>query len=85
MNRQEALQELQHHFQQLKEIEDEVGGIVAEYFPEEVSWAKAYDILNFGASTNPYDNTFEKLIENIQRRDQEEIDLVTEEERGHAY
>jgi hypothetical protein len=70
--KKEAVQELQHQMLLLREIHDECAGIIEEHFPEEVSYCRAYEILDFGWSSNPYNRTFQSLIADIEMRMEEE-------------
>lgn len=67
-----ALQELMDLRDQIDDLAQQAKSIVKESFPDEFSWCRAYGIFRMTDSDNPYDNTFEKLIENIERRYQEE-------------
>jgi hypothetical protein len=72
----QALQQLQDIMHQLNDLQSEADAIIREHFPHERSWVDAYQVTYFGHSGNPYDNTFEKLIENIEK----EL-MLPEEER----
>ncbi len=61
-NKAEALEALNYIMEQLRELHDEAAGIIEEEWPEEVQSLKAYQVLDFGWSSNPYDHTLESFI-----------------------
>lgn len=63
----EAYNELIEIMQELQDLGEKAESITREHFPNEMSWARAYRIFDFGDSVNPYDNTFEKLLEKIEK------------------
>lgn len=67
----EALQELKDIQDELIDLENRASAIVTEHFKQEKSWCDAYQVFSFGDSGNPYDSTFRKLIDNIERQDDE--------------
>ena len=67
-DQQEALRDLQNILDQAAQLGDEARSIIQDTFPEELRGAEAYDVFNFGSSSNSYDNTLESLISDIERR-----------------
>lgn len=67
-DQREALMDLQNILDQAAQLGDEARGIIQSTFPEELRGAEAYDVFNFGSSSNSYDNTLESLISDIERR-----------------
>ena len=67
-DQQSALMDLQNILDQAAQLGDEARSIIQDTFPEELRGAEAYDVFNFGSSSNSYDNTLESLISDIERR-----------------
>jgi hypothetical protein len=67
-DQRDALMDLQNILDQAAQLGDEAKQIISDTFPEELRGAEAYDIFNFGSSTNSYDNTLESLISDIEQR-----------------
>lgn len=65
MEKSLAVCELEDLLCQLHDISEEARNIVSEVFPEELPACDAYDVFNFGSSVNPYDSTFEKLVNRL--------------------
>ena len=63
----EAWEELKEIDHQLIDLGQQAESIINEHFPEEKSWCEAYKVFRFGQSVSTYDQTFEKLIDNIER------------------
>jgi hypothetical protein len=81
-DKSEAAYELQEIMDQLYELSDRAKQIIRSEFPSEYSRLDAYGALDFGTSSNRYDITFEKALENLDMEDddmdmmQEDLDLV---------
>ena len=71
-NQRQGIIELQGILDQASQLGEEAKDIVHLYFPSEMRRAEAYDIFNFGSSTNQYDNTLESLISDIEQESEEE-------------
>jgi hypothetical protein len=67
-DQQEALIDLQNILDQAAQLGDEARSIIQGTFPEELRGAEAYDVFNFGSSSNSYDSTLESLISDIEQR-----------------
>ena len=67
-DQQEALMDLQNILDRAAQLGDEARSIIQDTFPEELRGAEAYDVFNFGSSSNSYDNTLESLISDIEQR-----------------
>jgi len=67
-DQQEALMDLQNILDRAAQLGDEARRIISDVFPEELRGAEAYDVFNFGSSSNSYDNTLESLISDIEQR-----------------
>lgn len=67
----DALDDLKNIQDELSDLSNRARLITRHNFPEEFGWCDAYDIFNFGSSKNPYDSTLEKLITNIEKREEE--------------
>lgn len=76
-NKREAFNELQDIMDQLYELSDEVKMIFRNNFPGEYDRLDAYGALDFGTSSNSYDVTFEKALENLDMEDDDE-DMMNE-------
>ena len=63
----EGLIELQGILDRASALGEEARDIVKTYFPDELRTAEAYDVFNFGSSSNSYDTTLESLIDAIER------------------
>ena len=66
MNKESAIEDLEFILERLDELHDEAVGIIEEHFPEEINRCKSYDIITFGRSSNPYDSSFSKMIQNLR-------------------
>ena len=66
MNEHEALNRMQDIMEELRQLSEEAEGLCKEHFPSEMPSAEAYGVFDFGSSGNPYDTTYEKLIEGIE-------------------
>ena len=73
-NQREGLIELQGILDRAAQLGEEAREVVASLFPSELNSAEAYDIFNFGSSTNQYDNTLESLISDIEESADEDLD-----------
>ena len=67
-DQQEALMDLQNILDRAAQLGDEAKQIISDVFPEELRGAEAYEVFNFGSSSNSYDNTLESLISDIEQR-----------------
>ena len=67
-DQQEALMDLQSILDRAAQLGEEAKQIISDVFPEELRGAEAYDVFNFGSSSNSYDNTLESLISDIEQR-----------------
>ena len=67
-DQQEALMDLQDILDRAAQLGEEAKQIISDVFPEELRGAEAYDVFNFGSSSNSYDNTLESLISDIEQR-----------------
>ena len=74
-NQREALLDLQDILDRAAQLGDEAKEVIASHFPEELNRAEAYDVFNFGSSTNQYDTTLESLISDIEQESREDDDL----------
>ena len=74
-NQREALLDLQDILDRAAQLGDEAKEVIASHFPEELNRAEAYDVFNFGSSTNQYDTTLESLISDIEQKSEEDDDL----------
>jgi len=68
----EAIYDLENILDQAAQLGDEARDIIKQHFPNELSAGDAYDVFNFGSSSNSYDKTLETLISDIQRTAEEE-------------
>lgn len=85
-DQQEALMDLQNILDQAAQLGDEARSIIQDTFPEELRGAEAYDVFNFGSSSNSYDNTLESLISDIERRfSEDEGDDLDENMDKYSY
>jgi len=66
---QEAYMELQNIMDQLYELSDQAKSILRSEYPEAFRRLDAYGALDFGTSTNQYDTTFEKALDNLEGGD----------------
>ena len=72
----EAIYDLENILDQASQLGDEARDIIKQHFPNELSAGDAYDVFNFGSSSNSYDKTLETLISDIQRTaDEEDMDM----------
>ena len=84
-DQQEALMDLQNILDRAAQLGDEAKQIISDVFPEELRGAEAYEVFNFGSSSNRYDNTLESLISDIEQRfseDEEDLDEGTDNEKS---
>ena len=84
-DQQEALMDLQDILDRAAQLGEEAKQIISDVFPEELRGAEAYDVFNFGSSSNSYDNTLESLISDIEQRfseDEGDDDLDEDEFAG---
>lgn len=82
-SKSEAAYELQDIMDQLYELSDRAKQIIRSEFPSEYRRLDAYGALDFGTSSNSYDVTFEKAIENLDMEDEDE-DMMNEDlDLGH--
>ena len=85
-NQRQGIIELQDILDQAAQLGEEARDIVHLYFPDELRTAEAYDVFNFGSSSNSYDNTLESLISDIEERDREDegddLDEGTDNEKS---
>lgn len=61
----DTLDRLNEIKEQLEELSLEARELVRENFPERMAHSDAYGVFNFGSSSNPYDSTFETLIDEL--------------------
>jgi len=93
---QDSIYELQDLLEELYSISNRVKSIMRENFPQAYRQGEAYGAFDFGTSTNQYDTTFEKILENLGS--EEDIDelfgskevsnydqLIGPIEKGFAY
>lgn len=71
-DKHEALMRLQEIFQEVQSLGEEAEDIQRRVFPHDTGWCEAYQVFRFGTSGNPYDQTFEKFLENLERQDEED-------------
>tara|TARA_B110000977_G_scaffold94944_1_gene125431 strand:- start:1639 stop:3201 length:1563 start_codon:yes stop_codon:yes gene_type:complete len=71
-NQREGLMDLQDILDRAAQLGEEAKEVIASHFPEELVRAEAYDVFNFGSSTNQYDTTLESLISDIEQESEEE-------------
>lgn len=64
-----AVNRLAEILNQVSELGSEAEDLVRTFFPAERNWCESYGVFQFGTSGNPYDNTLEKLLENIAQYD----------------
>ena len=82
-SKSEAAYELQDIMDQLYELSDRAKQIIRSEFPSEYSRLDAYGALDFGTSSNSYDVTFEKALEDLDMEDEDE-DMMNEDlDIGH--
>ena len=75
------MKQLSESYYRLEEIKAEIDdlasearAIVLDEFPEQMPWCDAYQVFNMTESSNRYDSTFEKLLNNIVSEAQESFD-----------
>jgi hypothetical protein len=61
-----ALKELRAIQIKLQELSTDADALIAEHFPDEVARVEGYEVTAFGWSSNPYNTTFAKLIEELE-------------------
>lgn len=67
----DAVNRLAEILSEVRDLGAEAEQLVRDFFPAEHSWCEAYGVFQFGTSGNPYDNTMEKLLENIDQQESE--------------
>ena len=83
-NKSESAHELQMIMDQLYELSDQAKQIIKSEFPSEYSRLDAYGALDFGTSSNPYDVTFEKALEDLEMYQDDDGDMMQEDlDLGH--
>lgn len=75
---QESYMELQNIMDQLYELSDQAKSILRSEYPETFRSLDAYGALDFGTSTNQYNTTFEKALDDLEGRD--DLDEDAEED-----
>jgi hypothetical protein len=78
-DQRDALMDLQNVLDQAAQLGDEARQIVKDHFPQELNAGEAYDVFNFGSSTNSYDKTLETLIGDIEMAAGDDDDDYLEE------
>jgi hypothetical protein len=78
-DQRDALMDLQNVLDQAAQLGDEARQIVKDHFPQELNAGEAYDVFNFGSSTNSYDKTLETLIRDIEMAAEDDDDDYLEE------
>lgn len=76
-SKSEAAYELRDIMDQLYELSDRAKQIIRSEFPSEYSRLDAYGALDFGTSSNRYDVTFEKALEDLEMY-QDDKDMMQE-------
>lgn len=64
--RYDALADLMGIMEELIQLSQQAKDIMQNYFPEEYRSAEAYGALDFGTSKNPYDTTFNQIIQDLE-------------------
>jgi hypothetical protein len=83
-NKSESAYELKMIMDQLYELSDQAKQIIKSEFPSEYSRLDAYGALDFGTSSNPYDVTFEKALEDLEMYQDDDEDMMQEDlDLGH--
>ena len=83
-NKSESAYELQRIMEKLYELSDQAKQIIKSEFPSEYSRLDAYGALDFGTSSNPYDVTFEKALEDLEMYQDDDGDMMQEDlDLGH--
>mgnify|MGYP003970770547 FL=1 len=83
-NKSESAYELKMIMDQLYELSDQAKQIIKSEFPSEYSRLDAYGALDFGTSSNPYDVTFEKALEDLEMYQDDDGDMMQEDlDLGH--
>jgi len=83
-NKSESAYELKMIMDQLYELSDQAKQIIKSEFPSEYSRLDAYGALDFGTSSNPYDVTFEKALEDLEMYQDDNGDMMQEDlDLGH--
>lgn len=68
----DAFSRLYEILEELNSLSDECKDLVKEHFPGSVRWCDAYGVFDFGTSGNPYDSTFERLLQDLEEEELEE-------------
>ena len=84
-DQREALMDLQNVLDQAAQLGDEARQIVKDHFPRELSAGEAYDVFNFGSSSNSYDKTLESLIGDIEMAAEDDDDDYLEEKKNIVF
>jgi len=58
-------EQLMDIMEQLRQLSAEAAGIMAEHFPRDYKEGEAYGAFNFGSSKNPYDTSFESILNSL--------------------
>jgi len=58
-------EQLMDIMEQLRQLSAEAAGIMAEHFPRDYKEGEAYGAFNFGSSKNPYDTSFESILDSL--------------------
>ena len=83
-NKSESAYELKMIMEKLYELSDQAKQIIKSEFPSEYSRLDAYGALDFGTSSNPYDVTFEKALEDLEMYQDDDGDMMQEDlDLGH--
>ncbi len=64
-NRKEALCELEDVLCELSDLSSRARKLLSDNFPASLTQLEAYGALDFGSSSNPYDTTFEKAVNEL--------------------
>ena len=67
----EALYRLNEIMAQLDELGLEAKDLMRAHFPEEMPRCDAYGVFDFGVSSNPYDTTFNAVLESLEANEDE--------------
>lgn len=59
-------EQLMDIMEQLRQLSAEAAGIMAEHFPRDYKEGEAYGAFNFGSSKNPYDTSFERILDSLE-------------------
>ena len=70
-NQKIQLYRLSEIIDEAQALGEEAEEIISEHFPGDLSRAAAYGCFEVFSSSNPYDTTLEKIIDDIWREDRE--------------